>query len=296
VYHRYFAHRSYRMGRATQAVAAFLGTTAVQKGPLWWAANHRAHHRYTDSERDPHSPQRGFWWSHVGWLLSDRFSATDHAAIEDFAKYPELRWINKHDWIGPWTLGVACFLIAGWSGLVVGFFGSTVLLWHATFSVNSFAHMFGHRRYGTADSSRNNPVLAILCLGEGWHNNHHHYPQSARQGFRFWEIDLTYAGLRVLQALHVVHDLREPAPATLRARRLATGSHDVGLMRYHLARAARVARRAGQPERLVQLLESTAQQLTNMARNPGATPNDDGAPRARRETAPPRGVPATPSG
>jgi stearoyl-CoA desaturase (delta-9 desaturase) len=274
-YHRYFSHRSYRLARVPQAILAFLGTTAVQKGPLWWAANHRAHHRYTDSERDPHSPQRGFWWSHVGWLLSDRFTKTDLEVVDDFAKYPELRWINKHDWLGPWSLGVVCFLIGGWSGLVVGFFGSTVLLWHATFAINSVAHLWGLRRYGTADSSRNNPVLALLTLGEGWHNNHHHYPRSARQGFRAWELDLTYIGLKVLQRLHIVHDLREPPAERLEARRLVKGTHDIGLMRFHLSRTARVARRAGHPEHLVQLIESTAQQLATMARHPSPPGSDD---------------------
>jgi stearoyl-CoA desaturase (delta-9 desaturase) len=269
-YHRYFSHRSYRLGRGAQAALAFLGTTAVQKGPLWWAANHRTHHRFTDTDRDPHSPQRGFWWSHVGWLLCDRYSRTDFDVIDDFARYPELRWINKHDWIGPWSLGVASYLIAGWSGLVVGFFGSTVLLWHATFSINSVAHLWGSRRYGTADSSRNNPVLAILCLGEGWHNNHHHHPQSARQGFRAWEFDPTYLVLRALQAVRIVHDLREPPPAKLRARRLAPGDNDLGMMRYHLARIATVARRSDQKERVAQVLESTAEQLASLTRRPSS--------------------------
>ena len=175
---------------------AFGGTMAAQKGPLWWAAHHRNHHQFADTERDTHSPQRGFWWSHVGWILCDKFGASRHDKIRDFAKYPELRFLDKHDWIGPWTLGVVCYLIGGWSGLLIGFFASTVLLWHATFTVNSLAHVFGRRVYDTPDTSRNTLLVAIATGGEGWHNNHHRYPFSARQGFHWWQIDTTYYVLR----------------------------------------------------------------------------------------------------
>jgi len=219
-YHRYFAHRSFKTGRVTQFVFAFGGLTAAQRGPLWWAAHHRAHHRYTDTDRDPHTPLRGFWWSHVGWILSGQYGTTDYEAIEDFARYPELRFLNRHDWIGPWSLAVVSFMIGGWSGLFVGFFGSTVLLWHATFTVNSFAHVFGRRRYDTNDLSRNSLGVALLTGGEGWHNNHHHYPLSARQGFYWWEIDATYTMLRVLAWLGLVHDLRQPSAAARDARRV----------------------------------------------------------------------------
>src|SRR5205807_8269200 len=132
-YHRYFAHRSYRTSRLVQFVLALGGTTAAQKGPLWWAGHHREHHRWADTERDTHSPRRGFWWSHVGWILCDKYNETNVEQIKDFAQYPEIRWLDKHNWVGPWSLGVACYLIGGWSGLVVGFFASTVLLWHSTF-------------------------------------------------------------------------------------------------------------------------------------------------------------------
>ena len=211
-YHRYFSHRSYRLGRVTQFVFAFGGLTCAQKGPLWWAANHRAHHRFADTERDVHSPKRGFWWSHVGWILCDRYGATDREEIKDFARYPELVWLNRHDWIGPWALGFACWLIAGWSGLIVGFFLSTVLLWHSTFLVNSLAHVFGRRAYDTDDTSRNSLLIALLTGGEGWHNNHHRYQSAARQGFRWWQVDVTYYMLRALAAVGIVHDLR-PVPA-----------------------------------------------------------------------------------
>jgi stearoyl-CoA desaturase (delta-9 desaturase) len=237
-YHRYFAHRTYRMARLPQFLLAFGGTTAVQQGPLWWAANHRDHHRYADTDRDPHTPQKGFWWSHVGWVLAPAYKQVDYATISEFSKYPELRFIDRHDWIGPWALGLASFLIAGWSGLVIGFFASTVVLWHATFLVNSVAHVFGYRRYATADTSRNSAIVAVLTMGEGWHNNHHHYPASARLGFRWWELDMGFGLLRALSWVGVVKDLRQPPQKAREARRLRRGALDVGSLRLHLNRAA----------------------------------------------------------
>jgi stearoyl-CoA desaturase (delta-9 desaturase) len=238
-YHRYFSHRTYRMNRALQFAVGFVGTMAVQRGPLWWAGHHRAHHRYADTDRDPHSPMKGFWWSHIGWVLSGDYSRTDYSQIEDLAVYPELRFIDRHDWIGPWALGIASFLIAGWSGLVFGFFLSTVFVWHITFAVNSVAHLFGRRRYGTPDTSRNSLLLALVTLGEGWHNNHHHYPRSVRQGFFWWEIDAGYAVLKVFGWLRIISDLQYPTPAVLGARRIAGGHFDLGRFRQHLAGAAR---------------------------------------------------------
>ena len=214
-YHRYFAHRSYKMARVPQFLMALGGTTAAQKGPLWWAAHHRDHHRYADTDRDIHSPSKGFWWSHVGWFLSDRFKATNVDGIRDFARYPELRWLDRHDWVGAWALGAVTFLLFGWSGLVVGFFASTILLWHGTFLVNSVAHVFGRRRYETDDTSRNSLLVALATGGEGWHNNHHHYPASARQGFFWWEIDPTWYGLRILSWVGLVRGLRTPPERVL---------------------------------------------------------------------------------
>ena len=210
-YHRYLAHKTFRLGRVPQFVMAFGATTAAQKGPLWWAAHHRTHHKFTDTDLDVHTPKRGVFWSHVGWILCDRYGPTDYDSIKDFARYPELRFLNRFDWIGPWSLGAACFLIGGWSGLVVGFFCSTVLLWHVTFSVNSLAHIVGRRTYDTDDTSKNSLLLALATGGEGWHNNHHRYASSARQGFRWWQIDTTYYGLRLLSWVGVVKDLR-PVP------------------------------------------------------------------------------------
>jgi stearoyl-CoA desaturase (delta-9 desaturase) len=230
-YHRYFSHRSYQASRAAQFVLAFMGTTAAQKGPLWWAAHHRAHHRRSDTDEDVHSPQKGFWWSHVGWFLCDKYKGTDLEMVRDLAGFPELRFLDRYNAIGPWALGTAAFLVGGWSGLVVGFFGSTVLLWHATFTINSLSHVVGTRRYATSDTSRNNPLLAVLTFGEGWHNNHHHYQASARQGFTWWEVDLSWYALKALAASHIVSDLRQPPPAVIGRDRLRDGAFDLGMFR-----------------------------------------------------------------
>ncbi|MCL4421632.1 MAG: acyl-CoA desaturase [Actinobacteria bacterium] len=240
-YHRYFSHRSYRLSRVPQFILAFAGTTAVQKGPLWWAAHHRAHHRFSDTDRDVHSPQHGFFWSHVGWILSDRFKETNRDAIRDLTRFPELVWVDRYNWIGPWALAAGCFLIGGWGGLFIGFFLSTVLVWHGTFAINSMAHVFGKRRYATTDTSRNSFLLAMLTFGEGWHNNHHHYQASARQGFFWWEWDPTYYALRVLAVARVVKDLKAPSKKMRRAGRIKDGQFDVGMFRKHFNQALSAA-------------------------------------------------------
>jgi stearoyl-CoA desaturase (Delta-9 desaturase) len=213
-YHRYFAHRSFRTGRVFQFLLAFGGGSAVQKGVLWWAGHHRIHHRFTDTERDPHTPRKGFWWSHVGWILSDETSDAPANSMKDFERFPEIRFISKHDWIPTWTLAVVCFLVAGLPGLLIGFFLSTVVLWHTTFMINSLAHVLGSRRFDVADTSRNNPFLAVLTLGEGWHNNHHHAAYVARQGLRWWEIDVTWYVLVVLERLGIIWDVKRPRPVS----------------------------------------------------------------------------------
>jgi stearoyl-CoA desaturase (delta-9 desaturase) len=215
-YHRYFAHRSYRTSRSFQFLLAWIACSAVQKGPLWWAGHHRHHHKHSDEESDVHSPlQRGFWWSHVGWVLSTRYLETDVAAIKDFAKYPELRWMNRFQVVPGVLLAIGCFLAMGWQGLVWGFFVSTVLLYHATFGINSLCHLFGTVRYTTADGSRNSLLLALITLGEGWHNNHHHFASSTRQGFFWWEIDFSFYTLKVLSWVGLVWALRTPPRAML---------------------------------------------------------------------------------
>ena len=178
----------------------------------------------------------------MGWIMSPKFKATDYDKIPDFAKFPELRFLNKYDWIGPWALGIFCYLYAGWSGLLIGFFASTVALWHATFMVNSIAHLFGRRRYGSDDTSRNSLFVALFTMGEGWHNNHHHYPASARQGFFWWEFDPTYYVLRALSLIGIVHDLKKPPVTVKRSARVRRGHLDLGMLRLHLNRAAKTAR------------------------------------------------------
>lgn len=217
-YHRYFSHRSYRTGRFFQFVLAWIGCSAVQKGPLWWAAYHRHHHQHSDQENDVHSPERkGFWWSHVGWILCRRYESTDYDAIKDFSKYPELRFLNDYHVLPGVILAVACYLSMGWQGLVWGFFVSTVLLYHATFMINSLCHMFGRIRYKITDTSRNSLILALVTMGEGWHNNHHYYATSANMGFFWWEIDLSYYVLRFFSLLGMVWDLKKPPERVLRA-------------------------------------------------------------------------------
>ncbi|UCD24531.1 MAG: acyl-CoA desaturase [Gemmatimonadota bacterium] len=212
-YHRYFSHRTFTTTRAGQFILALIGASAAQRGPLWWSAHHRKHHRYADTEKDVHSPhQHGFWWAHMGWITSPANFPTDFDQVPDLAKYPELRFLDRFDIMVPLVLAVTLFLIGGWQLLIWGFFISTVVLFHATCLINSLAHLWGKRRYDTVDESRNNWLLAIITFGEGWHNNHHKYPGSTRQGFFWWEFDLTYYGLKVLQWLRIIRDLR-PVPA-----------------------------------------------------------------------------------
>jgi stearoyl-CoA desaturase (delta-9 desaturase) len=217
--HRYFSHRAYRTGRVFQLLLAVLATTAVQKGVLWWAAHHRHHHRTSDTPDDVHSPlQRGFWWAHLGWILSRRHDATALERVKDLTRFPELLWLDR--WYIAVNLAYAALLAAlgGWDGLLWGFFVSTVLLWHGTFLVNSLTHLWGTRRYATGDGSRNSLLISLVTLGEGWHNNHHHYQSTANQGWFWWEIDVSYYLLRILEALGLVSDLRLP-PAAVREGR-----------------------------------------------------------------------------
>jgi stearoyl-CoA desaturase (Delta-9 desaturase) len=216
-YHRYFSHRSYATGRAFQFVLAFLAQSSAQKSVLWWAAKHRHHHLHSDTEQDVHSPRhKGFVYSHAGWIFARKHDTTDLVKVADFAGSPELMWLHKYELLPPLAVGVLCFLAAGWSGLVVGFFWSTVLVYHATFCINSLAHVHGRRRYVTGDDSRNNWLLALFTMGEGWHNNHHAYQSSVRQGFRWWEIDATYWILKALSWLGIVWDLKTPPVQVLR--------------------------------------------------------------------------------
>ena len=220
-FHRYLSHRSFKTSRWFQLVLVVTAMLTLQKGPLWWAAHHRQHHRASDREGDLHSPGlHGFLWAHMGWMLSTQHDDTDYERIADFAKYPELRWLNRWDWVPGVSLAAVLFLAGGWPAFVWGFLVSTVLTWHATFSINTFTHMFGRQRYKTPDDSRNSLILALITLGEGWHNNHHYYKSSTRQGFYWWEIDITYYILKMLSWVGLVWDLKEPPRKIRESNRL----------------------------------------------------------------------------
>lgn len=223
-YHRYFSHRAFKTSRLFQFFLAFMSQTSAQKGVLWWASHHRWHHKHSDTPKDPHSMKiYGFWYSHLGWIMGPDYEQTENHLIKDLMKYPELAWLNRYHLVPAISLGVFCFLLggivnggsldtiftAGWSTLWVGFFLSTVLLYHGTFSVNSIMHKFGRARYKTGDESKNSWWLAFISMGEGWHNNHHYYQSSARQGFFWWEYDFTYYIIRLLGLMGLVWDIRE---------------------------------------------------------------------------------------
>jgi stearoyl-CoA desaturase (delta-9 desaturase) len=224
VYHRYFAHRAYKTSRVFQFVLAMLGTTATQKGPLWWAAAHRVHHKYSDTPKDVHSPkQRGFWYSHMGWWLGRDHEETQWKQIKDFAKYPELRFLELGHLIGVFgCMGIAT-AIRGFDGFLWGYVVSTCFLMHGTFTINSLAHVFGSRRYETTDTSRNNFWLALITMGEGWHNNHHHYMNSANQGFVWWEIDVSYYILKGLEKVGLIWDVKKAPQHIVENRPQARG-------------------------------------------------------------------------
>ena len=219
-YHRYFSHRSFKTSRFMQFVFAFVAMSSTQKSVLWWAALHRHHHRHSDQEDDVHSPlHRGFFYSHVGWIFDKKHDETRLGEVPDLAKYPELMFLDKHQLLPGISLGILCFLIGGWPGLLIGFFASTAVLYHGTFFINSLAHVHGSQRYVTGDTSRNNWWLAVITLGEGWHNNHHAYQRSTRQGFRWYEFDPTFYALRAMSWVGLVWDLGEPPAEVVRNER-----------------------------------------------------------------------------
>jgi len=229
-YHRYFSHRAFKTSRLVQFLGACLGNSAVQRGPLWWAAHHRKHHVHSDSELDVHSPhQHGFWWSHVGWFMTKENYQSDHKAIKDFAAFPELRFLDKFDWLVPLCLFCFLFLLgeyfetagfatSGWQLVVWGGVISTVCLYHMTFAINSLAHILGKQHFEVRDHSRNNWLLSLFTLGEGWHNNHHKFPASTRSGLRWWQIDITFYVLFILRMLRIVHSFQNTPNAATQTR------------------------------------------------------------------------------
>ena len=219
-YHRYFSHRTYKTSRPFAIFLAVIAQMTAQKGIIWWARGHRHHHRYSDTEHDIHSPvQKGFGYSHVGWL----FDTEDHPSgntVSDLERVPELAWLDRNWLVPPVLWGFTYWLIGGNEALFTGFFFAMVLLHHGTFTINSLSHVWGTRTYDTTDTSRNNFLLALITFGEGWHNNHHHYMRSTRQGFEWWQLDITYLVLKGFEKLGLVWDLREPPERVLQAARL----------------------------------------------------------------------------
>ena len=222
-YHRYFSHRTYNTSRVFQFMLAFAGASSAQLGPIWWASHHRHHHEYSDTEEDIHSPiSKSLFWSHIGWLLSCRYLKTeDYKGVNDLLVHPEIRFIDRYHIIAPVTLVLGFYVTgawlevhapalhtSGWQLVVWGYFLSTVFVYHATFCINSLTHIFGTQRFNTHDESRNHFILAMITMGEGWHNNHHRYPMSTRQGLYWWEIDPTYYILKFLSLLGIVRDLQ----------------------------------------------------------------------------------------
>lgn len=232
-YHRYFSHKSFKTSRAFQFVMALCGLCAIQRGPLWWAAHHRHHHVHSDEKPDLHSPkQHGLIWSHMFWFTTDTVFATNHRNVRDLSKFPEIKFVNRYETLVYLGFGLAVYGF-GWflelfpalntspmQIFIWGFFVSTVFNYHAVYTINSLSHLFGRRRYNTTDTSRNNFWLALLTLGEGWHNNHHHYPSSVRQGFYWWEIDITYYILKMMSWTHLIWDLRGVPEKKLNSNRL----------------------------------------------------------------------------
>ncbi len=220
-YHRFFSHRCFQTSRVIQFIFGFLGAASAQRGPLWWAAHHRWHHKHSDSNSDIHSPKlKGFWWSHMLWFMAERNFRTKSKLVPDWNKYPELVLLDRFDILAPivyafFWFGIGEFMRVfapvfetnGWQCLIWGFFVSTIVLYHATFVINSLCHTWGTQRYQTNDDSRNNFFLAIICLGEGWHNNHHHCKTSVRQGIKWWEIDISFYLLFLMEKLGLVSNL-----------------------------------------------------------------------------------------
>ncbi len=211
-FHRCLTHHSFKTSRWFRLLLIVAGCAALQKGPLWWVAQHRLHHKHSDTADDPHSPViKNFFHAHLGWLFTGDPTIPDPHGIRDLTKYPELVWLERL-WVVPGVLvACACYALLGWSGVVYGYCLTAVLVLNVTFAVNSVAHLFGRRRFETNDGSRNNAALGILALGEGWHNNHHRVPNSARHGFAWYEFDETYLFIRVLARLGLVWNVKLPS-------------------------------------------------------------------------------------
>jgi stearoyl-CoA desaturase (Delta-9 desaturase) len=220
-FHRYFSHRSFKTRRWFQFLLAAAGCAALQKGPLWWAIHHRLHHRHSDTPDDPHSPVvDGFLYGHCGWLFSRDLMHPDEQVVHDLTKYRELVWLDRFWMVPGLLLAAICFAVGGWGGLVYGFCLSVVVLFQVTFAVNSIGHLYGPQRFDTGEGSRNNLVLGYLAMGDGWHNNHHRAPTSARHGFAWYEFDFSYQTIRFLALLRLAWDVKQPPPGLMSGKEL----------------------------------------------------------------------------
>jgi len=221
-YHRLLTHRGYKTPKWIEYCLTVCGTLALEGGPIFWVATHRMHHQNTDREGDPHSPHDGAFWSHVGWILTGQTMHNNANELLPFV--PELRKDKFHTWISRWhwvpltTLGAALFAFAGWRCLLWGIFFRTVIGLHSTWLVNSATHMWGRRRFPTHDNSRNSLWVALLTFGEGWHNNHHAFPQSARHGMAWYEFDPNWYGILILRMLGLARNVKT---ACVEARKAA---------------------------------------------------------------------------
>ena len=220
-YHRLLTHMSFEARRPLTYALATLAALALEGGPVSWIANHRRHHQFSDGPGDPHNARRGFWWAHMGWI----FVAVPEAELDerkrkyaaDIAADPYLAWLEQWYWTLTIPLGLALFWFGGWGAVVWGIGVRLVATYHTTYLVNSAAHWFGYQSYRSGDRSRNNWWVALLGYGEGWHNNHHAFPWSARHGLRFWEIDFSYAFIRLCQGLGLVTRVHVPTADRQRA-------------------------------------------------------------------------------
>jgi stearoyl-CoA desaturase (delta-9 desaturase) len=236
-YHRYFSHKTFKTSRTIQTIFAVVGASATQRGPLWWAAHHRHHHVHSDKKEDIHSPKNGFLSSHLQWFLKHENFHTNSERVRDLNKYPELKFIDRFDILFPILLAIFLYFIgallsfyapslntSGWQLVIWGYFISTVLLSHVTYCINSLAHVFGSKQYQTGDDSRNNFILAILTLGEGWHNNHHCSPGSVKQGFKWWQIDFSFYIIKCMEKMGLVWDLKYPNEKLLEMKKIVKAS------------------------------------------------------------------------
>jgi len=224
-YHRLHTHRSYRLPRALEYFLAFCGTLSLEGGPIFWVATHRIHHQFSDKPGDPHSPRDGAWWSHIGWLLvgESKHNNTKLMAkyAPDLAKDPFYATLNSYHWVPIIVLSLALFAIGGWPLLLWGICARLVFGLHATWAVNSATHMWGRRRFQTRDDSTNLWWVALLTFGEGWHNNHHAHPTSARHGLAWYEFDASWVLISVLKFFGVARAVRVAKVQTPLAEREA---------------------------------------------------------------------------